>query len=98
MLVAGNYQGIVEVTKRVRLTANEIKRAVDQYHRTLVEIPDGAFDLTDVVEVKGALPKQWSIRMPLWTEEEGRSDLTLELTVIQEGDDFRIELDDIHVL
>jgi hypothetical protein len=36
--------------------------------------------------------------MPLWTKEEGRSDLTLELTVTMGANDTQIELDDIHVL
>ena len=36
--------------------------------------------------------------MPLWTKEEGRSDLSIEVTVIKETSGFKIELDDIHVL
>jgi hypothetical protein len=36
--------------------------------------------------------------MPLWTREEGRSDLSVEITLIAQNGDFRIELDDIHVL
>jgi hypothetical protein len=36
--------------------------------------------------------------MPLWTREEGRSDLSIAITVIADGEGFRIELDDIHVL
>jgi hypothetical protein len=36
--------------------------------------------------------------MSLWTVEEGRSDLSLELTVAESGDGYLIEVDDIHVL
>lgn len=36
--------------------------------------------------------------MPLWTIEEGRSDLSLELTLVENDKTISIELDDIHVL
>jgi hypothetical protein len=52
----------------------------------------------DVVEVRGAKLPQFSICMPLWTQEEGRSDLTLELTVKVLNKIMEVELDDIHVL
>jgi hypothetical protein len=47
--------------------------------------------------VRGSNPKRWSVRFDLWTADEGRSDLTLELTV-EETDPLKIELDDLHVL
>lgn len=59
--------------------------------------PDGSYRLMSVVRVRGAEPPKWSVAMPLWTENEGRSDLSIELTLIQQGDGFRIEVDDIHV-
>jgi hypothetical protein len=52
----------------------------------------------NAVEVKNAQPKKWSIAMPLWTHEEGRSDLTMEMTIIEKANGFAIELDDLHVL
>ena len=36
--------------------------------------------------------------MPLWTQEEGRSDLTVGMTIIEQQNNFVVELDDIHVL
>ena len=51
----------------------------------------------EVIEVRAATPSQWAIALPLWTSEEGRSDLTIELTLIADGESFRIELDNIHV-
>jgi hypothetical protein len=64
----------------------------------LVLPPEEGFQLMDVIEVKNAQPRRWSIAMPLWTQEEGRSDLTLEITVIEQQNDFLVELDDIHIL
>ena len=47
---------------------------------------------------QGVKPPRWSVRMDLWTAEEGRSDLSLELTIIESGRGYTVELDDIHVL
>jgi hypothetical protein len=52
----------------------------------------------NVVEIKNAKPNRWSIAMPLWSKEEGRSDLTVEITVIEREGGELVELDDIHVL
>jgi hypothetical protein len=39
----------------------------------------------------------WSLRVPLWTKEEGRSDLEFQVTVSLVGDDAIVALDDIRV-
>lgn len=98
LLAEGQYDEIEKVTNGVRLPAEQIRSAVEQYGRTLVQPPSEAYELMDVVEVKSAEPPRWSITMPLWTKEEGRSDLSLEVTVIKEPSKFVLELDDIHVL
>jgi hypothetical protein len=36
--------------------------------------------------------------VPLWTAEEGRSDLSLELSAIPIDGGHRFEIDDLHVL
>jgi hypothetical protein len=60
--------------------------------------PGESFKQMDIIEVKDAVPAQWSVRFHLWTYEEGRSDLSLELTLIEQGEGYIIELDGIHVL
>jgi hypothetical protein len=93
LLVNCDYDAIEKVSNGVRLSATEIKQAVDQYGRSL-EMPPEDSEL-DIVEIEGG--KGWSVRCDLWTKEEGRSDLTLELTIVNENN-FRVEVDDIHVL
>lgn len=97
-MVESQFERIEALTHGVRLPAVQIETAVKQYGRTLVQPPSEAYELMDVVEVHGAKPNRWSIVMPLWTKEEGRSDLSIEVTVIKETSGFKIELDDIHVL
>jgi hypothetical protein len=96
-LVAGKYAELERLTDGKRLGAHEMAKAINDYGRKLVLPPPDAFGLLDVVEVRNAQPQQWSVTMPLWTREEGRSDLSIELTLIADKDRFSIELDDIHV-
>lgn len=98
LLVAGNYAELETLTSGVRLTAKDIATAVADYGRKLLLPPEEGFGLMNVVEVKNAKPRQWLVTMPLWTREEGRSDLTVELTLIERQNSFAIELDDLHVL
>jgi len=97
-LVAGKFTELEMLTKGQRLSAPEIARAISVYGRRLVVPPDDAFKLMDVVEVRNVKPPQWSVNMPLWTQEEGRSDLSIGVTLISYEEGFKIELDDIHVL
>jgi len=97
-LVAGKYAELETLTRGVRLNAKDMATAVADYGRKLIPPPDDGFGLMNVVEVKNARPRQWSIAMPLWTQEEGRSDLTVEMTLIEQQNGFAIELDDVHVL
>lgn len=98
LLVAGKYTELETLTHGTRLSAKEMATAVADYRRTLVMPPEDGFRLMNVIEVLNARPKRWSIAMPVWTREEGRSDLTVEMTVIEQENGFSVELDDIHVL
>ncbi len=96
-LVAGEFDAIETITSGARLHSEEMSTAVSQYGRELTTPPDSAFDAIDIIQVRGADDPTWSIRFELWTKEQGKSDLTLEVTVAESKSGFRIELDDIHV-
>jgi len=98
LLVAEKYADIVILTHGTRLNAEEIARAIGEYGRKLIMPPEEGFQLMKSIEVKNARPRRWSIVIPLWTREEGRSDLTLEMTVIEQQNGFFVELNDLHVL
>jgi hypothetical protein len=97
MLVRREFDELQNMTNGVRLTASEMAAAIDLYGRKLMLPPDDAYSLLDVIEVRASMPKRWSTYMPLWTQEEGRSDLSFELTLIDRGDHLDVELDDIRV-
>src|SRR5205814_2086152 len=98
LLVAGRYQEVAQITHEQRLDAQSIQRAIRDYGRQLEMPPEKEFDRLDVIKVENTEPPRFSVRIPLWTAEEGRSDLTLELTLIKSNNDCMVEVDDIHVL
>jgi len=60
--------------------------------------PANAFT-ADIVPISGSNPQLWSVVVPLWSQEEGRSDLSLEITVQDSPDQkYLIDIDDLHVL
>jgi hypothetical protein len=98
-LVNAKYQELEILTKGVRLSARDMATAIADYGRRLVMPPDGGLSLIDSVQVRGAPLPTWSLVVPLWTLEEGRSDLSVELTLSRgDKDDWVVELDNIHVL
>lgn len=97
LLVQRKYSALEKLTGGVRLSAKEIEDAVNEYPHALQSPPAGA--PIDVVEITNSSPRAWSIRVDAYTEREGRSDLTLELTVIEDSSGtLRVELDGLHVL
>lgn len=97
-LACGEYEAVIAASSASRLTADELRDVVREYGRTFVAPPETAYQDLDVVAVRGATQPTWSVRAPLWTKEEGRSDLTLELTIVLNNDRPSFELDDLHVL
>lgn len=98
LLATSDYDQVACITGGQGLDTAAIESAIRGYGRTLVLPPDSAFDQLDVVRVQSVCPPRWSVRMRLWTAEEGRSDLSIELTAIEDETGYVIELDDIHVL
>jgi hypothetical protein len=96
-LAEGDYERAIKRCDKSRLTKDDLRTVILDYRRTVVSPPTDAYEL-DAVEVKGAAVPTWSVSAPLWTAEEGRSDLTLELTISLGTGAPYIELDDLHVL
>jgi hypothetical protein len=98
-LAAADYEGIAAMAPKSRVTPSQMRAAVEQYGRTLLPLPLGADALIDYVAVRSSSPYTWSVVCPLFTAEEGRSDLSLELRLTQSpGANYTVEVDDLHVL
>jgi hypothetical protein len=98
-LATGDYEGLCRLARASRLSSADVKRVVQDYGRHLIPLPSAALEAIDLVPVSNSHPQRWSIVVPLWTTEEGRSDLSLELTVEDSSAlAYAVELDDLHVL
>ena len=99
LLIEGQYEELEQRSESTKVTARGLSKAVDDYRRTLIELPEEGWELTDVVTLQGSPPTRFSVRQPLWTREEGRSDLTFEATFIKVSENqFDFEINDLHVL
>ncbi|WP_193367728.1 DUF7668 domain-containing protein [Pelagibius marinus] len=97
VLMRGEFERL-ELDGRIgRLTAAELSRALSEYGGKLVPLPDDAFDSADCYPIEGEASK-WAVDLPLWTREEGRSDLTLALSIKEDNGKVLVEIDDLHVL
>jgi hypothetical protein len=99
LLVRSEYETVERITEGDRMSASEIAEAISEYGRTLVlPEPTEWWPLVMVTPVT-AEPGKLHVAAPLWTAEEGRSDLTLELWLNEIGPDlYRATLLNIHVL
>ena len=96
-LVQGHFDQLEHDGRSGRLSAHELQEALHAYGRTLITLPDEAFRLTEAYPVAGQYAT-WAVDVPLWTAEEGRSDLTLSLTVCDDQKGVHLEIDDLHTL
>jgi hypothetical protein len=97
-LAREDYESAVKRCTKSRLTVDDLRAVIRDYGRKVVSPPPDAYKELDAVPVSGATVPTWSVRAPLWTEEEGRSDLTLQLKIAFESGTPSIELDDLEVL
>ena len=94
-----DYAGMCSSVRQSRMSPQELETAVRSYGRSIIPLPTEAYSLLNIVAETHATPPRWSVVVPMWTEEEGRSDLSLEITIEDVGGhDYAVEIDDLHVL
>ncbi|MBI4933667.1 MAG: hypothetical protein HY828_07300 [Actinobacteria bacterium] len=98
LLVRGEFSVVEALTRSCKLTAAELEEAVLVYGRTLVPPPNGYWQVLDIIAVDEADVPTYSVVAPLWTEEEGRSDLSLVLTMTEFAPGlFATQIDGLYV-
>jgi hypothetical protein len=94
----GKYSELIERFPSVmNLSVEEVKGEIEEYPATLIYPPEKEFeeyvlenDYENIffVEIKEDFPEEWSVRVPLWTEEEGASGLHLDLILTESNKDI----------
>ena len=95
MLCEGRYIDIEHLTGGEKISASEIEQEILDYGCELVQYPT-LIDL-DVVDVAGSDPKEWSVVAPIYTKQEGLSDLSIELSLIDNQGVEKVVLENIRV-
>ena len=99
LLVRGQFDTVERVTGGRRLSAERLAEIIASYGRTLVASGDDWWDTVEVTPIDAGDRGAFHVAAPLWTEEEGRSDLTVELRLIESATQvYEAEVLDIHVL
>jgi hypothetical protein len=80
----------------IRIPGQDPLTWVRDYPATLTTLPAEAWDIADAIQ-RQQHPSTWSLVIPLWTLQEGRSDLSLEATAQDLADGPLITIDDIRV-
>lgn len=98
LLVMGEYEALEALTRGRLLSAPLLRRAVADYRHQLVSPPESALTDLDVVQAPDIDPPTFHVVFPLWTEDEGESDLTLELRLVEAYPNaFETEITSLHV-
>lgn len=94
LLAAGDYGSLARPPVDNRLSADDLRQSVEDYGRTIVAEPFSASEPGPLDDGSG-----WWADVDLHTAEEGPSDLTLSLALIDaSGPLYDVRLDDLHVL
>ena len=99
LLHSGDFVGLEKFSGGTRLSAAQIKFAIEDYPEALAPRPNYELEDGAIVAIRDSIPPSWSVYLHLWRRGGGRSDLTAELTLIDTGQDlYGVEIDNIYVL
>ncbi|NBF11429.1 DUF7668 domain-containing protein [Pseudomonas sp. Fl4BN1] len=79
-----------------RLAAQDVAQRIDEYGKRLLLPPTPFLQNVDLHEYRDG--SGWALDIPLWTEEEGISDLTLSLELLVDPRGSRLQMTDLRVL
>ena len=97
LLSRGEYSTLIKRCADSRLTADDVRRAINEYGGKPVMPPDNGYGDLDAILIKNSSPSKWSVRIPIWMADEGRSDLTLDIAIIVSKERSEVILNDLHV-
>jgi hypothetical protein len=99
LLVRGECATIERLTRGRRLSGRQLEAAVAEYGRHLVPVGEGWWETVTVTPIDVGDHGAFHVAAPLWTREEGRSDLTLEVRLDEFAPRaYESEVLDLHVL
>jgi hypothetical protein len=97
LLADGDYDSIMERCPASRMTREQLQTAVREWPCKIIAPPADYADFQTYERESAAVPT-WAVDADLWTEDEGRSDLTLSMTIAFASIGPVIQIKNLHVL
>ncbi len=94
-LIEKDYAQLESTGTMGRLTEKEIEQRIFEYGHNLINIPDETLMLAQEYIISDS---RTDVVLPLWTQNEGQSDLTISFLILKELNTTRLVLNDIEVL
>jgi hypothetical protein len=95
LIADGEWEILGKVAPSSRVRWSDVARVRSTYGKTFVHLPVGASGYMDGIRITD---RTWDIRCPLWTLEEGRSDLEMQATAREVFDGiWQVDVDDVLV-
>jgi hypothetical protein len=91
-----NYKKIEEEKLNGRLNIIDLENVIGEYGKTLMPLPEEAFEIANVYNI--TQENRIDVYIPLWTKEEGRSDLTISIICYLRNNNPVIEINDLRIL
>ncbi|MDR0713006.1 MAG: hypothetical protein LBF89_01905 [Bacteroidales bacterium] len=91
-----SYNKIKKEKINGRVNIIELENIIKEYGKTIIPLPEEAFNIANIYNIERE--DRMNIYIPLWTKEEGRSDLTLSLICHLKNNKPTIEINDLEVL
>jgi hypothetical protein len=79
-----------------RISITDLESIIKEYRNTIIPLLEEAFKIANTYNIEKE--NKMDIYIPLWTKEEGRSDLTLSIICHLKNDKPIIEINDLEVL
>lgn len=95
-MVIGDFDKISGKNWYGRLNEPDINARISEYGNTLALPPASFVEKKDTYEYKDG--SGLALDIPLWTKEEGMSDLTLSLVLIYDETKVKLQMNDLRVL
>ncbi|MFD9902449.1 hypothetical protein [Mesorhizobium sp. NPDC059025] len=93
LLVERRYAEIERITGGIRMNAGDLGNIVSEYGIEIVMPPEGRYRELDVISVSLAGMPTFSVVTDVWTKIDGKSDVSIEMTVKIDGEDVIVEID-----
>lgn len=85
--------GVIGVTPVSEQTATQIREYIEEYDAKLVELPQETWNTSVNIWMRD----HWDALIDLWTEEQGSSDLVLQVRVSEAGSGYVVTVHMVYV-